>query len=273
MSRVFVDGEHSLAVQHYARGRGRAVVLVHGGGWNHRTWDRVVPALLAAGHEIVTFDQRACGNSDLDFTAVSIADLGGDVVVVAEACGLDRFALVGWSLGGAVAVDAAARLGDRVTQLVITSGATPRLVQGTDWPIGLPEGTNSLVLQAINEDRICFYLQMAQSLFHGAVDDAVVQWAWQQWMQSGVMAAHSYANLFEIDQRQQLAALDVPTLVMHGRHDTFVPYPVAMRAAELQPRGSLVTFESSGHAPFLEEGPAYSRALVDFLAGVPSCQG
>jgi len=263
--RVEVEVERSLSVQHYRGGGGRAVVLVHGGGWNHRTWDRVVPALLSAGHEVVTFDQRACGESDPDFMAVSIADLGADVVAVADACALNRFALVGWSLGGAVVVDAAARLGDRVTHLMITGGATPRLVQSSDWPLGLPAGTGPVVLQAINDDRIGFYWQMAKTLFYGPVDEMVLQWAWQQWMSAGVLSAHSYANLFDIDQREQMAALQPPTLVMHGRHDMFVPYEIATRAAELLPRGRLITFEKSGHAPFLEEGRAFNSALLDFL--------
>jgi non-heme chloroperoxidase len=266
MGRVRVEGDHSLAVQHYRSDRDKAILLVHGGGWNHRTWDRIVPPLLAADYEVVTFDQRACGDSDSDFTDVSIADLSGDVVSVADACGLDRFALMGWSLGGAVAVDAATRLGNRVTQLVIASGATPRLVQDTDWPVGLPEGSGPFILQAIHDDRVGFYWQMAKALFFGPVDEVLVQWAWQQWMQSGVMSAHSYANLFEIDQRAQLAALAVPTLVMHGRHDTFVPYEVAERAVQLSRHATLVTFEESGHAPFLEESTAFVNALLEFLA-------
>jgi alpha-beta hydrolase superfamily lysophospholipase len=85
-------------------------------------------------------------------------------------------------------------------------------------------------------------------------------------MQSGVMSAHSYANPFEIDQRAQLAALDIPTLVMHGRHDTFVPHEIASRAADLLPRGALITVEHNGHAPFLQEGAAYVSALLEFPA-------
>jgi len=209
---------------------------------------------------------RACGDSDPDFGDVSIAHLGGDVISVADACGLDRFALVGWSLGGAVAIDAAARLGDRLARLVITGGATPRMVQASDWPVGFPEGMAESVLQAINDDRIGFYWQMAESLFHQAVSPHVVQWAWQQWMESGVASALSYANLFEIDQRAQMAALTVPTLLIHGRHDTLVPYEIASCAAQLLINGKLMTFEQSGHAPFLEEGASYVSALLQFLA-------
>jgi len=270
--RVEVEDGRSLAVQHYRGTGGPPVVLVHGGGWNHHTWDRVLPALLSAGHEVVTFDQRACGESDPDFAAVSISDLGGDVVTVADACSLDRFGLVGWSLGGAVVVDAAVRLGERVTHLVITGGATPRLVQGSDWPVGLPEGMNEFVLQAINDDRVGFYWQMAKTLCHNPADEMFLHWAWQQWMQSGVMSARSYANLFEIDQRRQMATLKNPTLVMHGRHDQFVPYEVAERAVDMLEHGTLLTFEESGHAPFLEQGPAYNSALLDFLTSVPGLQ-
>ena len=71
------------------------------------------------------------------------------------------------------------------------------------------------------------------------------------------------SDLAEFDLRTMLAKLSIPVIVFHGRHDAGVPYGIGQYMAELAPKGQLVTFEESGHAPFIEEREKFSQALAE----------
>ena len=106
MAFLEVEDGKRVYYEHHT-GAGRPVVLVHGWGVTSRCWDTTLPALRAAGHAVVTIDHRACGRSDKDFADTSIAAIASDVVALVEHLGLRAPVLNGWSLGGAVAIEAA----------------------------------------------------------------------------------------------------------------------------------------------------------------------
>src|SRR4051794_21597597 len=133
MAYLEVEGDRRIYFEHH-RGSGRPVVLVHGWGVTARCWDTVAPALRANGNAVVLLDQRTCGRSDKDFDDVSIAALGSDVAALCERLELRDPVVNGWSLGGAVAVDAVSRMGGRASGLVLTGGGGPRAPPARDRP-------------------------------------------------------------------------------------------------------------------------------------------
>ena len=141
MAYLDVEGSRRIYFEQHP-GPGRPVVLVHGWSATARCWDTVTPALRARGHQVVLLDLRACGRSDKDFEDVSIAALGSDVARLCEHLELRDPVINGWSLGGAVAVDAVFRLGRGASGLVLTAApprATPppltgrTAARGTTW--------------------------------------------------------------------------------------------------------------------------------------------
>lgn len=264
MAYLAVDGERRIYYERYA-GTSRPVILVHGWGMSVRVWDTVLPTLLEAGHEVVSFDHRGCGHSDKDFDDVLIADVGSDVVRLVEELGLDGVVLNGWSLGGAVVVDAAGKLGARLAGLVLTGGATPRYLQGDGWPHGGTPDIFEATLAALRDNRPEFLHALSEGVCHADVGAATIEWMWQIFMQTSPRADATLRNLGEIDQRDQLAAISVPALVLHGAHDAIVPHDIGVEASKMLSNGRLVTFEESGHATFLEENPRYRQELLDFL--------
>ena len=137
MARLTVEGERSVYYE-YHRGHGLAVILVHGWGMSCRVWDTTLVSLQQAGHAVLAFDQRGCGQSDKDFETNSIEASAGDVAALAGHLGLRAAVVNGWSLGGAIAVAAAERLGNSCAGVVLTGGATPRYTQAADFPHGGP---------------------------------------------------------------------------------------------------------------------------------------
>ena len=255
--RIAVEGDRSLHVERHGPPAGQMALLVHGGGCNRRVWDTVVPALLADGRSVVTLDLRACGWSDQDFDSLAIPELGRDVVRVLDALVVESVDLVGWSLGGAVVVEAALLLHERVRRLVVVGGATPTA--------GMPPEALDHIGRALADDRAAFYRGLTEVLFHTDRPD-LRAWCFDIFMSSGVRHDESIASLVDVDHRDRLRDIAAPALVCHGRHDQFVALAVGEALAAGLPNGELHVFEGSGHAPFLEEPAAFRAALLSFLA-------
>ncbi len=243
-----------------------AVLLVHGWGTSVRAWDYTLPLLADAGHRVVLFDHRGCGQSDKDFNDMGIEAIAGDAVALVEYLGLQRVVLNGWSLGGAVAVAAAERLGERCRGVVLTCGATPCYLQKADYPYGGTEEALAETLAAMAADRVNFLAALSAGVCASEVSQQVVDWMWDMFLQSSPLAARSLAQLGPLDQRATLAALQVPVLSFVGAQDAVVDPAVCRSVADHAADVRVVECPASGHAPFIDEGQLYHRELLDFIA-------
>ena len=267
MPYLAVDGERKLYYEHY-RGAGRPVVLIHGWGMGARVWDTTLAALLLNGNEVVVFDQRACALSDKDFGDMTVEAHGSDVVKLVEALGLKQPVLNGWSFGGAVAVDAATKLGANLGGVDSTGGATPRYSSAPDWPYGGTVEDLAGTIGALATARVETMMAIAQAVCKVDVGANTVNWLWNMFLQTSPQVDTAMLSLGTLDQRAQLAALTVPVLLMAGVHDVFVPFPAIKASLELLQNGRLVEFPECGHAPFLEDGPRYHSELIGFVDGL-----
>jgi non-heme chloroperoxidase len=267
MAYLQVGDGRQLYYEHHAGPR-LAVMLIHGWGMSCRVWDTTLVALQQAGHAVVAFDQRGCGLSDKDFPATSVGGSAQDVVALVRHLGLSRVALNGWSLGGAIAVAAADLLGKACAGIVLTAAATPRYTQSPDFPHGGPPGAAAGTVGLLREDRANFLMALTKGVCAIPQSPAVEQWLWSIFMQAAPVADTALAELDTLDQRAVLAALDVPVLSIIGAKDAIVAPDIGRAAGKVAKRGQVEEFESSGHAPFLEEGPRYRKVLLEFVGGL-----
>jgi pimeloyl-[acyl-carrier protein] methyl ester esterase len=245
-------------------GNGPPLVLLHGWAMHGGIFAPLVDALR--GHRTLHVvdlpghgHNRDCG-VPLELDAFARAVL--DVVPDAPWCG--------WSLGGLVALHAAANHPGRVAQLAMLC-ATPKFVVADDWPHGMPaqvfegfanglredwRGTidRFIALEAFGSDHMREELRMLR--------DAVLE--------RGAPATQVLAEGLQLlqgsDLRGALPALRVPSLWLAGRRDRLVN-PQAMRAAAgIAPGARFMQVEHAGHAPFLTHADAVAGALLDFLA-------
>ncbi|MCE0763646.1 alpha/beta hydrolase [Pseudonocardia kujensis] len=259
------DGKQ-VYYEHHRGSGGRPVVLVHGWGATSECWDTTLTALLGAGHEVALIEHRACGRSDKDFDDVSVEAIASDVVALVRHLDLDRPVLNGWSLGGAVVGAAAAELGDAISGVVLTGGASPRYTATDGWPHGGNAADTEAVLAGLAADRPSTFRGIASAVCAKPVPDDVLQAIWLQFMQTGARAADTMRGLIDLDQRELLAGLAVPVLSLHGTDDAFVSFSGAKAGIELCRDGRLVEFAGVGHAPFLEDPDTYRTELLRFLA-------
>lgn len=247
------------------------IVLAHGWGMSLRIWDDTTSWLTDSGYSVLAFDQRNCGNSDKDFTDASIAALGSDLVALVDHLQLQHVVLNGWSLGGAVVVAAAPALGARMSGLISTCGATPRYTQAPGFAAGGTPDDVAATVAALRADRVNFLHGLYhEGVFVKPVSDAVKTQAHNIALLASPAADASLGALADIDQRDIMAALTQPALIIVGTDDGVAPADIGRIAADLLPAGRLLEMTGCGHVPFIEDPQAYRQAVGSFLDALPT---
>jgi len=240
-----------------------AIVLVHGWGMGLRMWDYNLPALTSAGFRVVTLDHRGCGFSDKDFDDFGIQSIADDVVALVDHLNLSRVVLNGWSLGGAVVVAAATSLGERCAGLFLTCGATPAYLQKPDFPHGGTEEAMAETLAAMSADRVNFLAGLSAGVC-ADVTPEVVNWMHRCFLEATPLAAQGLAELGPLDQREILANFTMPIVSVVGALDQVVDPNVCRSVKDYNASATIIEFDSSGHAPQIEDTARYNDALITF---------
>jgi pimeloyl-ACP methyl ester carboxylesterase len=273
--RVRTDDGVELAVE--IDGSGPGLLLVHGhGGAKEDFVDHV--ERLAQGHTVVTFDHRGHGSSDhpTDPGAYSLARMRADTWAVADAAGLDRFRVLGHSMGGMVVRRMPLERPERIQALVMmdtSAGPIPALVPELveiGAYVGLTEGKDALkaLLDSAGTLDTEPYLRMLvdrpgyrEFQDRKWVDTSVVMWS-----TLAVEIAH------QPDDLPRLREVSCPTLVIVGALDiAFVDGSGAM--AEAIPGAALEVIPHAGHSPQFEAPDQWIDVLERFLAGLPAAVG
>lgn len=268
--RVIVDDGVGLEVE--VRGQGPALVLVHGFGGAKEDFSDHLDE-LAAGHRVITFDHRGHGESDAPehADAYSLDRLATDVVAVADALGIDRFRLLGHSMGGMVARRLVLARPDRVEALVLMD-TSPGPVPGMDPDIielgaqlALDQGMDELkrVMDAFSPLGTPAYERLISER-EGYQEFCDAKWA----ALSPVMWATLIREIRDQpDEFGALVTVGCPTLVLVGDQDE--PFVAASHAmAATVPDARIVVVPDAGHSPQFENGDDWLRALCEFLADV-----
>ena len=233
-----------------ARAPREAVLFHHGIGASAGIWAGWFPA-LADAHRLVSFDMRGYGRSHIpaaDF-AWSLEQMVDDLFAIADAAGVQRFHLVGESIGGTVALAAALARPQRIATLTVSNGAHlgASIQRAEFWRRQLDDGGVKGWSDAFLRDR-----------FH---DDALSadQRAWfaaqqEKWPRESILNA--LRVLIGTDLSPRLKDIAQPTLLLHPDGSPFIPVPVMAELHRLLPDAELNVIGHSRH------GLPYSHATV-----------
>mgnify|MGYP000014377375 CR=1 FL=1 len=255
-------------------GDGRPVVLIHGWPLSAESWDEQTDALVAAGYRVVSYDRRGFGRSEQPETGYDYDTLAADLDSVLTDLDLDDVTLVGFSMGGGEVARYVSAYGqDRVRSVVFAAAVPPFLLQSDDNPDGpLTDEARLQMRGGLEQDRDAFFDDFTTGFFSTAeglqVNEEQRQQALALAKQSSQAAALGAMDAWATtDFRDDLGAISVPTLVIHGDGDQTVPFEGSGRRTHAAIDGSeLHIVEGAPHGLNVSHAEEFNRALLGFLA-------
>jgi pimeloyl-ACP methyl ester carboxylesterase len=254
-------------------GAGRPVVLIHGWPLSADSWDDQAMMLAEAGFRVIAYDRRGFGRSSQPWNGYDYNTLADDLAAVIEQNQLRDATLVGFSMGGGeVARYMSRHDGKSVAQAVLVSSVVPFMLKTSDNPHGTDQAVFDKMAQGLKEDRAKFFGAFFAEFFgvgtpRHEVSEQLLEWARGVSMQASLKATLECAKSFSTtDFRDDLAAFNVPTLVIHGTRDQTVPIDAAGRAAAkgIAP-STLIEYDGAPHGLFATDKNRFTKDLLSFL--------
>lgn len=275
MPYVTVGKENSgdIGLYYEDHGSGQPVVLIHGYPLSGASWEKQVPVLLEAGYRVITYDRRGFGRSSQPTTGYNYDTFAEDLHKVLIHLELRDFILVGFSMGGGEVARYIGKYGSEgVRKAVIISGVPPYLLKAEDNPEGVDASVFDGLQEAVAADRYAFFTGFFQNFYNTdiflgkLVSEQAVQASWNLAAGSSATASWACIPTWHEDFREDLARIDVPTLVMHGDADRLLPITATGHRTGTLIKGArqLIIKDGPHCIPWTHAGEV-NAALLSFL--------
>ena len=246
------------------------VVLLHGITGHARVWDHLAER-LAPRHRVVVLDQRGHGDSDPapddDYRVGTMAD---DVAAFVGSLRLDRFALLGHSMGGRIAIKYAADHAARLERLVIVDigpdinlaglqrvrdmmANAPERIESEEWAVEYIRRANPLQDVDMLRERVRHGLRRAP--------DGELTWKYAKGLRDMMREGRRDA----VDLWEPLPRIPCPTLIVRGAESDILSAEVAKQMAERLPDGRVVEIAGAGHTVPADRPEEFVRQIRAFL--------
>ena len=268
------DNNHSVEIHYDDHGSGRPVVLIHGWPLSGRSWEHQVPALIDAGYRVITYDRRGFGNSSQPWSGYDYDTFAGDLNALLTHLNVKNATLVGFSMGGGEVVRYLSSYGtERVSKAVLASAVPPYLFKSDDNPDGgLDDATIAEFEGGVKDDRLAFLEGFTHNFFAAGDKSDLISEPARLYNRDIAALASPKATLDCIaafartDFREDLKAVTVPTLVIHGDSDGIVPFEMSgKRSHEAIADSTLVLIEGGPHGVNATHPDEFNKALLEFL--------
>jgi non-heme chloroperoxidase len=277
MPRVTVGRENSADIDiHYEdHGAGQPVLLIHGYPLSGRAWDRQVPALLEAGHRVITYDRRGFGQSTQPVVGYDYDTFAADLAALLDHLDVRDAVLVGHSMGTGEVTRFLGTYGSaRVARGVLVAPIPPFLLQTSDNLDGVPQSVFDGFVEAAQSDTPAWMKGFLDNFYNvdtlrgTLISDRAYQASWNLATTASAVAAVACIPTWATDFRADLPKLDVPMLVIQGDADQVLPFDkTGKRLPELIDDVRLVVIEGGPHAIPWTHADEVNTALLDFLRG------
>ena len=259
---------NGVELSYYDSGSGRAVVFLHSFGHNKTMWLPQLTHVLERGWRVVAPDMPGHGDSTFDPARQSVAAIARGYLELFDAIGLQRVVLVATSMGGYLALNMWAAKPDAISALVLANTKAERdsdeIVSRRRAQIasierhGLEEFVRTTAPKRVSPRTV------AERPW---VVDAI---SMMNFTSSAQASAATLAAMTEReDDTTMLNTITVPTLIIEGGDDTFIPKGAAAAMRDGIRNSRLHTIEGTGHISNLEKPTEFNRLLDEFLTSLP----
>ncbi|MEP0321823.1 alpha/beta fold hydrolase [Bauldia litoralis] len=255
-------------------GTGQPIVFHHGWPLSADDWDAQMLFFLNKGFRVVAHDRRGHGRSAQTDAGNEMDTYAADVAELAAHLDLRDAVHIGHSTGGGEVARYVAQHGKgRVAKAVLISAVPPVMVKTAANPGGLPIEVFDGLRTALVANRAQFYLDLPTGPFFGfnrpgaKVSEGAIRNWWRQGMMGGAKAHYDCIAAFsETDFTQDLKAIDVPTLIIHGDDDQIVPIGgAAMLSSKLVKAATLKVYPGGAHGLAVTATDQLNQDLLDFV--------
>ncbi|MFI2764523.1 alpha/beta fold hydrolase [Streptomyces echinatus] len=273
----YFEGSDGTSLFYTDWGQGKPVVFVSGAWISSSSWEFQMLPLSEAGLRCVAFDKRGHGRSDWTGHGFDYDTLADDLAALLDHLDLSEVTLVAHSMGGGEVIRYLSRHGyDRVSRVVLISVTAPLMIWTPDNPEGVPQSAFDALEAERTKDRPRWMAQNAQAFFAthlgNSVSSELVEWMVQRCLDCSAKAAVEVLRTgCRTDLREEVGALRVPALIIHGDADASAPVDLCgRRLAKLVPDNIYKEYPRAGHGIFVTHADQLNQDLLDFIGGTLS---
>ena len=274
MSTIVTSDGVSIFYKDWGPKDGQPIMFHHGWPLSADDWDNQMLFFLGKGFRVIAHDRRGHGRSDQTDTGNDMDTYAADVAALVRALDLRNVVHIGHSTGGGEVIRYVARSApDRVAKAVLIGAVTPIMLATDRYPGGLPMSVFDGFRDALSRNRAQFFLDVPSGPFYGfnrdgaEVSEGLIRNWWRQGMSGGAKAHYDCVAAFsETDFTDDLKAVSVPVLILHGEDDQVVPIDASAREAiKLLSNGTLKTYPGLSHGLFATHPDIINAALLAFI--------
>ncbi|WP_199251438.1 alpha/beta fold hydrolase [Vibrio furnissii] len=254
-------------------GEGQPIVFSHGWPLSSDAFEDQMLFLAQQGYRVIAHDRRGHGRSSQPWEGHNLDQYADDLVELMAHLDIKNAIHVGHSTGGGEVARYIGRHGTaRVAKAVLIGAITPIMLKTEFNPNGVPLEVFDGIRRGVEEDRSQFFSDLSEAFFGynrpGAKPSQGVRESfWRQGMQGSIKALYDCVKAFsETDLREDLKAMTIPTLVIHGDDDQIVPFETCGQAAAAQlPHAELKVYQGGSHGICTTHKHQINQDLLRFI--------
>ena len=274
MSTIITSDGVSIFYKDWGPKDGQPIMFHHGWPLSADDWDNQMLFYLGKRFRVIAHDRRGHGRSDQTDTGNDMDTYAADVAALVRELDLRNVVHVGHSTGGGEVIRYVARSEPgRVAKAGLIGAVTPIMLATDRYPGGLPMSVFDGFRDALSRNRAQFFLDVPSGPFYGfnrdgaEISEGLIRNWWRQGMSGGAKAHYDCVAAFsETDFTDDLKAVSVPVLVLHGEDDQVVPVDASAREAiKLLSNGTLKTYPGLSHGLFATHPDIINADLLAFI--------
>lgn len=254
-------------------GEGQPIVFSHGWPLSSDAFEDQMLFLAQQGYRVIAHDRRGHGRSSQPWEGHNLDQYADDLAELMAHLDIKNAIHVGHSTGGGEVARYIGRHGTaRVAKAVLIGAITPIMLKTEFNPNGVPLEVFDGIRRGVEEDRSQFFSDLSEAFFGynrpGAKPSQGVRDSfWRQGMQGSIKALYDCVKAFsETDLREDLKAMTIPTLVIHGDDDQIVPFETCGQAAAAQlPHAELKVYQGGSHGICTTHKHQINQDLLRFI--------